>query len=265
MRLRALIGTAIAAAAFTVPYSADAAISAGTNAPPLSELFLTVWDVSNGNTYAQDLGIDTSTANLNTPFSSPVSINSTVFNNLFGSTGGASNPNLRYGVYSSLNNGGYENILFTAPTGTNTSSWLSVNGGFSDLDVNVQNIQGLANGQNNGSTNFAANIATSASTGAGSVGDQPGNLFNGQLADATGRVTYGLIGQALTLFQIGFDAGTGGDLNVRNTFLNFSFDGAALNYGGGTAPIPIPAGLWLLGSALLGLVGVSRRRALQSA
>ena len=34
-----------------------------------------------------------------------------------------------------------------------------------------------------------------------------------------------------------------------------------LTWGGSAPPIPLPAGVWLLGSALLGLVGVSRRKA----
>jgi hypothetical protein len=256
MRLKALIGAAIAAGAFTVPYSANAAISAGTDAPPLAELFLTVWDTNTGTTFAQDLGINASTANLNTPLS-PVSVDP-----LFGTTFGASwasNTALRYGVYTSMNNGvDQEFIAFTAPTGTNTSTWLTANP--ADVDQNSQNIQGLANGQNNGSANYAANIATSATSGAGSVGNNPGNLFNGLLTDITGRVTYGAIGDALTLFKIGFDSNSTGDLNVRNTFLNFTFDGTTLSYAAGGAPVPLPAGLWLLGSALLGLVGVSRRQ-----
>jgi hypothetical protein len=257
MKLRALIGTAIAAAAFTVPYAANAAISAGTDSPTLAELFLTVWDTSTGTTFAQDLGINASTANLNNPLS-PIAVDP-LFTTTFGA-GWASNTNLRYGVYTSMNNGvDQEFIMFTAPTGTNTSTWLTANPG--DVDQNSQNIQGLANGQNVNS-NYAANIATSATSGAGSVGNNPGNLFNGLLVDTTGRLTYGVIGQALTLFQIGFDSHSTGDLNVRNAFLNFTFDGSSLSYAG-AAPIPLPAGLWLLGSALLGLVGISRRQSPQ--
>ena len=262
MRLRKMLGTAIAAAAVAAPFSANAAISAGTDSPPLAELFLTVWDVSTGNTYAQDLGINANIeSNLSQTFS--VNVNSTTFNNLFGS---ASNTNLRWGVYASLADvanfptSGGEFIAFTAPVGTNTSTWLTANPG--DVDQNSQNIQGLANGQNQTAanpTNYTLNNITTATSGAGSVGNNLGNLFNGQLSDTTGRVTFGAIGQALTLFKIGFDNQSTGDLNVRNTYLNFAFDGATLAYGA----VPLPAGLWLLGSALLGLVGISRRKTLQ--
>jgi hypothetical protein len=39
----------------------------------------------------------------------------------------------------------------------------------------------------------------------------------------------------------------------------WTFDGTALNYSTASA-VPVPAAVWLLGSALVGLVGVSRRR-----
>lgn len=266
MKLKAFLGTAIAAAALSVPYSASAAIATNSDAPPLAEVFLTVWDVSNGRTYIQDLGINATTTNWNTGPSSPISVDGS-YSSFFSSSSAA---NLRYGVYAALNNEGGANgsapqnyIFFTAPVGTNTSSWLTADP-FGDLGQNLANFDALTNAHNNGSTTYTANIATNALSGAGSVGGAPDNLFSGSLVDSVARIANGAVGTALSWFQIGLDANTTGDLNVRNTFQTWTFNGSTLSYGG-AAPIPLPAGIWLLGSALLGLVGVSRRRALQPA
>jgi len=259
MRLKSMVGTAIAAAALSVPYSASAAIAVNTDAPPLAEAFLAVWDVSNGNTYIQDLGINATTTNWSTA-TFTATVNSTAYSSMFGASTAS---NLRYGVYAGLNNetgiGGppQDYLFFTAATGTNTSSWLTA-APFGDLGQNLTRLDLLTNAHNT-SNDYSVNSTTTATSGAGSIGDNPGNVFNGSLTDAPSRVANGLIGTALSWFQIGLDENTNGtDLNVRNTFQNWSFDGATLTYGG--APVPLPAGIWLLGSALLGLVGVSRRR-----
>jgi len=261
MRLKSMVGTAIAAAALSVPYSASAAIAVNTDAPPLAEAFLAVWDVSSGNTYIQDLGINATTTNWNTAKFTET-VNSSQYSTMFGT---ATASNLRYAVYAGLNNelgaGGsapQDYLFFTAPTGTDTSSWLTVNP-FGDLGQNLSRLDQLTNAHNT-SLDYSINSTTTATSGAGSIGDNPGNVFNGSLTDASPRVANGLIGTALSWFQIGLDANTTGSLNVRNTFATWSFDGTTLTYGGAAAPLP--AGIWLLGSALLGLVGVSRRRAM---
>lgn len=67
----------------------------------------------------------------------------------------------------------------------------------------------------------------------------------------------------LDLFGI---TGNGNQLHVNQSYLlgTVSFNNGVLTItgnSGGTTPVPVPAAIWLLGSGLMGLFGVSRRRA----
>ncbi len=71
------------------------------------------------------------------------------------------------------------------------------------------------------------------------------------------------MGSTLTLFGFTGNNGTG---NIQSYVLgNVSMaDNGTVTFtgNGGPPPVPLPAAVWLFGSGVLGLVGVSRRRKL---
>ena len=255
---------AAASLAMAMGNAAQAAIAVDQDAPPLGEVFLAVWDVTGTNpTYVQDLGVsargtDWSTATLS------FTVDSAAYNSALGTS---SAGNLRYALYAGVtaSDFSYQDVFFTAGSGFNVNTALPGVSGFGDLGQNMINLSDLTNSHNGGSTNYAANVATTALSGVGAIGNNPGSVFNGNFLDGTSPfATFGLLNQALQFFRLGYDLNATDGLNVRSTFASWSFNGQTLSYSA-AAPIPLPAGVWLLGSALLGLVGVARRRAEQAA
>ena len=65
--------------------------------------------------------------------------------------------------------------------------------------------------------------------------------------------------QLFTLNFVGIDrlvlSSTGGDVYLGSGY-HFTMDNASIN----TAPVPVPAAVWLFGSAIFGLAGIARRK-----
>lgn len=258
---------AAASLAMAMGNTAQAAIAVDTDASPLGEVFLAVWDVSGTATYVQDLGISSRGTDWSSATYS-IAVNSSAYNSILG---GSNQANLRYALLAGVTDPGfaYQDLFFSAGAGFNVNTALTADP-FTDLAQNMINLDDLTDAHNliGNTTNYGLNVATTAGAGAAAIGNNPGSVFNGNFLNGTDPFsTFGLIDEALTFFRIGYDIAAPGDvqtLNLRQTFASWSFDGATLTYGP-SAPIPLPAGVWLLGSALLGLVGVSRRRAAQLA
>jgi hypothetical protein len=136
-------------------------------------------------------------------------------------------------------------------TGTNTTAWST---GLTDTIQTIDN------------TNLASTASTSVfatSIAAGGIWDASQNLGNSNLTNWFGQGTNtaqtGL--SSTTLYQVGEGAGQTspltvaglGTLTLTSTGLSF-----AANSSGTT--VPLPAAVWLLGSGLLGLAGVGRRK-----
>ena len=239
------LGAALVALASAV--SAQAAISVGTDSST-NEYFFVAYDTTNSTTFIQDLGISIQD-NPNGPTGS-ASVDS-----LFGTTF-ADTSNVVWAVVGATSGPTGFSIYSTGPDGTDLTGF-----GGPGTAANLNNTLGGINNLtdlHNADTNFAANDATVRTQGNGSVPQQ----WTGSVdAGSSSLVSFGEIGATLGFFQIGSTLPPAADFapNILNSFATISFDGSTISFGS-TAVIPLPAGVWLLGSALCGLVGVARRR-----
>jgi hypothetical protein len=103
-------------------------------------------------------------------------------------------------------------------------------------------------------------------TGTATFSVESGVLFNGQLL--AGSSYSQTVGQAVGFYNVvstGRNADSvNGYSNANGTGFWFLSSTGDLTYNiasGGTAPVPLPAAIWLLGSGLLGMAGIARRRA----
>lgn len=237
-----------------------AALSAGSQSDgePEGELFLAVWDPVNQISYTRDLGVDV----LSTDFSStPLSF---AADSLFTTTFAVSNfSDLRYSVV------GVNNDLVNAVVlGVWTTSLDDVVAGgaglsFSAINTMTQNIRNYSIGVNEdvGSSDFTADLSTVITD----VMD-PGYYGNEFTFDETfGSITTfrsgAAIGESMAFYSLIISNETGGALEINQLAdggtpfaWTLGLDGT-LSY----APVPIPAAVWLFGSALAAFLGLRRR------
>lgn len=126
-----------------------------------------------------------------------------------------------------------------------------------NLGTSIGNLSALSGILNGTDTTIATNNAyivndnTSAQyIGKGSYGDSFGGQFNFS--------TSGVDGSTLLLQFIGLNAA--GQTRTPVTLGSFTLNGTTLTYNTNAPEVPVPAAVWLLGSALVGLGGVARRR-----
>ena len=123
--------------------------------------------------------------------------------------------------------------------------------------LNDTNSLNLNLGATANSTNQGV-FGTSVSTAGTTLDLYSGGLDQSGVAPGTSVTLYGVTGNGT-----GSGATTAFDLGT--VLFNESNDKLTFTGNGGTAPVPLPAAIWLLGSGLLGLAGVGRRRALKTA
>jgi len=276
-----------AAVAMAVSGGASAAISGGDQATLGStegpgELFFSLWDSVAAKSYTLDLGISinefrgvgaanpglTSSA---MSIAADTNLQKFMFDNAANSAGWQWNL---AGQNSTFNQDPLlpDDHGIVVTTNNDLPAVLASNGNFPSaaaIGKSMQKAGGYlvgVNGQDPGLTNdYAANFSTivdnAATPGAYAGGPQWGSDYGGT---ANGWTTSAGVDQTLDFYFIGIDdlATTGGATLVTNLTGQTGFTWKFANDGTlSYSAVPIPPALWLLGSALVGLAGVARRRA----
>jgi len=147
---------------------------------------------------------------------------------------------------------GASSLQFTK--GGNYSDWSTT------LTGALQTVQ--ANAVSGANSVFASTVAKGG-VWDGTLGLSPtGNLSNWNLNGADNAVVGLTAGTGATLY--GVTSGGTTDVSTPVALGTLSLTASGLSYtpaGTGTSPVPLPAAVWLLGSGLLGLAGVGRRKA----
>lgn len=259
-KLAVAIGVAAA-----MSQGAHAAISTGygVNNQPGGELFLTVFDPVNVVTYTRDLGVPVIGTDFST-FSLDLAADS-AFTSAFASTTGL--------LYSVVGGNVDEGLSATTPDGAavlftsngSQSAILAIDGaagGLNNIYDNIRTYAGGTNGIPGVSSSFAANNSSTVS-GTGTPSFAGGFFTNGTLGASIGspaQNTAAAVGTPLAFYRVSYDVNTFENTNAKLAS-NFLLDAnGRLTYGSAAPVVPLPAGVWLLGSALAGLVGVARRR-----
>jgi hypothetical protein len=151
------------------------------------------------------------------------------------------------------------------PTGKVRVVATSANQGTVLTNLQSQIVNAIPSGILNDTNSLNLNLGGANSTNQGvfgtsiSAGGTTLNLYNGGL-DMSGVAP----GTAVTLYGVtGNGTGSGATTAFSLGTAVFSLANDTLTFTGntGNTPVPLPAAVWLLGSGLLGLAGVGRRRA----
>lgn len=260
--LVAAVGLAVCAG------TANAAISVGNNtsAQPPGELFLTVFDPVSQRTYTRDLGIEVAG---NSAFNFDTGNLSIAPDQRFLDAIGANNTQAVYGVFAAnfYDDPFNENFgMFVLLTSDSSDAEVLATDSLTQFDTRFDNLRQYSEGSNspsatgnNESTNYSLDLSGTL-TDALSPGFYTSNFMGDDLGGLPISTGAG-VGQALQFFSLGRNYV---DLvnfvqqteNKRLGQWLLASDGT-LTY---TPVIPLPPALVLLGSALLGLAGIARRK-----
>lgn len=271
------ITTLAAAIAFAAAGSANAAIVLSDTGN--SSLVLTAWDDVAQESYIRDLGsmfLDfipsavTPAAGMTVNFAADP-----VFSSLFGNNNAA---NIFWNVTAADATGTGANlgrqILSTATLGTDASTFSTTNTGVSNAANQFTTFFNNANNQPSPDSTTCGTSASCFSTDTGDLqyaGTKSGLPIWGKSWGGLGGTlnNTGNLGDSLGFYSFVPNASLGFMQADRSRYENASglasftlaADGS-LTYSipGETTVVPVPAAAWLLGSGLMGLVGVARRR-----
>jgi hypothetical protein len=241
-----------------------------------SDLTLNIWDNDNSDSgFTQDLGVQVGTFNAADPYS--ITITNAGVLAAFNSNSQGTFWDINAATSGSAGAGTYD-----ISNQVNTLSSPLDSGNQIDQAVGGENVAYQAfrslSGQtfSTSSTGYASSSGTSTywaattATGSGNLNEQ-----DTQFADSTGTST----SSQLYFDQLTTPNGTASSETVFNGYWTLTFNNpGGESASGGTAgsatsatltwtptPVPLPAAVWLLGSGLLGLAGIGRRRSASAA
>jgi hypothetical protein len=269
-----------------ISVSAHAALTTpaiGTTAPSSTGLYLSVWDSGSNDSEVVNLSYAYADVSLAAGNLNPNSATSPFTSTVNPSTGTGNVLQLNFGVipgFSSLftsSNIGTTNYMVTAAVSggageeaaavTSATAPVTLYSGLGGLIANVQGESAAWAGDP--AANKSGFVTDTTGTSAESIQANSGLRGAGNLI--AGQQFGGSVGSSLEFYNLTtFLSGTKGK-ETNSPYANATGDGfwylstsGDLTYNiaaaGGTAPVPLPAAIWLLGSGLLGMAGIGRRR-----
>ncbi|HLF95735.1 MAG TPA: hypothetical protein VI457_01200 [Methylococcaceae bacterium] len=280
MKVKAIVaGLALALGATSAQADIVTSPTLGTTAAP-SELMLNIHDYTAGRTFVADLG--SSFAILRTMTSGLLTWDlGALFGSDFSALGIGSGNNIRYDVvaYSrnTTNTGtlnetsgrntasfGYmvtSNLAESTLDGFTSTQFLSTmdggTGPMNAINSRFGAFNALVDPTNNNAVNAAYTTADSSSTVW-----VPGTWGSNIASKVAGMDTQGTIGTDLAFWFFGAKLSTAGtsDGDAMRLFGNFHLASNGVLTYGSAAPVPVPGAVWLLGSSLLGFIGLGSRK-----